>query len=321
MNILVTGANGFIGSNLCKTLESANFNVRALVRRAQPPVTGHQVVLDLVECLRADTVKQITTDINAIVHTIGLTHEKARDVTSGRSQYRAVNVETSLRLADAAVDNNVRLFVYLSSVKAVGESTPKTTDDRLVPFSDSTDPHPQGEYGRSKYEAEQLLTERLKGTKTRLVILRPPLVYGTGQKGNMRKLFDLVHRRVPLPVAGIQNARSIISVENLCDAILTVLIRPRDSDKPYFITDSTLSTEELVEGIAEALDMSTRLFPCPIHVLKLMAAIIGKANDIDKIIGSLVLDDQRFRADYNWKPRVQLGQALREIAVREYLVK
>ena len=110
-------------------------------------------------------------------------------------------------------------------------------------------------------------------------------------------------------------------VHAIMPIILTVLTNPRESDKPYFVTDSRLSTQQLVENIAQALAVTTRSFPCPILFLKVAAALIGKAQDVDKIIGSLVLDDSRFRADYNWRPQVAIEQVLAQIATREYLSK
>ena len=313
MKILVTGANGFIGRKVSEKLRSHNHTVLAMTRNDDAPVVGEKIVYDFARNVTSPPLENILERVDAIVHTIGLTHDSASESVGGDA-FNAVNVEISARLAGAAINSRVKSFVYLSSVKAVGESTLIDEDRQFLALNDSSPARPQSRYGQSKFAAEQRLNELLADTVVQLTILRPPLIYGVGQKGNMRTLFELVKRRLPLPFRSVRNKRSLLCAENLCEAIEVVLNGEWRGSSPYFIADKSISTPELIKQIGSAIGVRPMLLSLPQPLMRLGGRALGKAVLLDKVTDSLLVDDERFRLDYGWQPKVGFQDALREIA-------
>ena len=292
MKILVTGANGFIGTHLCSELSNRNIGFRATARNA-----NENSYIDFVSCdlETTESLNQLMDGCDIVVHLAGRAH-----MTSDNSQekYRVANELVTQRLANAATQNGITRFVYLSSIKVNGESS-----NPGLPIRQSDSPHPLDNYGRSKLAAELALQAICHDNSMEYVIIRPTLVYGQGVKANFSALITAVKRGLPLPIATVKNERSMIGINNLIDLIITSSTNPKAANQTFLASDGTdTSTPALVRLIAQSLNRRARIFPFPISILKLLAAVFGKSSAIDKLIGSLSVDISHTTNTLNWHP-------------------
>ncbi len=219
-------------------------------------------------------------------------------------------MDGTLRLARSAAAAGVRRLVFLSSVKVLGDVT---SDD---PFTDSSPANPQDPYGVSKREAEIGLSELTARSGMEVAILRPPLVYGSGVKGNFLSLLRLIERGVPLPLAAIANRRSLLYLGNLVDAVDLCLSHDGAAGRTFLIRDGEdLSSAELARRLAAALDRRAPLFSLPDGVLRLAANCIGRRAAAQRLLGSLTVDDRRIRSELDWQPPFTVDQGLAETAI------
>ncbi len=304
--VLVTGANGFVGRALCAALAAAGHSVRMAVRAAQPDLPGAVAVGDIGP---ATDWRAALDGMGTVVHLAARTHVLHETAIDPLAEYRRINVGGTERMARSAAAMGVRRLVFLSSVKVNGEST------MARPFTESDAPHPEDAYGISKLEAEQALSRIAAETSLEVVVLRPPLVYGPGVKGNFLRLMRLVARGVPLPLGAIRNRRSLVYVGNLADAIVKAVEAPRAAGATYLVADGEhVSTPELVRGLARALDVKPRLLSLPLAALGLGATLAGKRAEFARLTGSLQVDSSRILREIDWQPRYSLTQGLTETA-------
>lgn len=230
------------------------------------------------------------------------------------NEYRRKNVDATLNLARQAVAAGVRRFVFLSSIKVNGESTPL---DR--PFTADDPPKPNDAYAVSKREAEDGLRQIAKETGLEAVIVRPVLVYGPGVRANFLSMMRWLDRGIPLPLGGIRNARSIVALDNLVGLVQTCLDHPAAIGQTFLVSDGEdLSTPDLLRRTAAAMGRSARLVSVPESVLRLAAKVVGKPDFGERLCGSLRVDIEKTRRLLGWKPRVTVDQALRQ-TTRYYL--
>lgn len=247
--------------------------------------------------------------VDCVVHLAARTHVVHDPAPDPLAEYRRVNVAATAALASAAAAARVRRLVFLSSVKVNGERTA----DR--PFSENDAPQPEDAYGISKWEAEQALWKIAAETGLEIVVLRAPLVYGPGVKGNFLTLLRTVARGVPLPLASIRNRRSLICVGNLSDAIVRCVDHPAATGKTFLVADDTdVSTPELIRALATALGVPARLLPFPPPLLYAAATLFGQAAAVSRLTGSLQIDSRRIRRETGWRPNYALAQGLAETA-------
>jgi UDP-N-acetyl-alpha-D-quinovosamine dehydrogenase len=299
--VLVTGATGFVGTALCAALAAAGYPVRRALRTSESATARDVVVGEIDE--RTDWTRALES-VGVVVHLAARTHvlEKA---TEPLSEYRRLNVRGTKKLVEAAADK-VRRFVFLSSVKVNGEVTTGK------PFQETDAPQPQDTYGITKLEAEELLTAAAQRTGLDLVILRPPLVYGPGVKGNLLRLLRLIAGGAPLPFKSIDNRRSLIGVANLADAIVACVRSPQAAGRTYLLSDAEdLSTPTLVRMLAAPMHVKPRLFRFPVGLLEGAGALMGKTGEITRLTRSLEIDSSRIRTELAWVPpqSVALGLA------------
>lgn len=305
-NILVTGANGFVGRALCSALAAAGHGVRMAARAPQPDLPGAVAVGDIGP---ATDWHAALDGMYGVVHLAARTHVLRETAADPLAEFRRINVSGTERLARSAAAQGVRRFVFLSSVKVNGESTPARS------FTEDDAPHPEDAYGASKLEAEQALSRVAAATGLEVVVLRPPLIYGPGVKGNFLRLMQLVARGTPLPLGAIRNRRSLLYVGNLADAIVKAVDAPRAAGATYLVADGEdVSTPDLVRRLALALGVTARLPALPLAALNFIAAIAGKRAELARLAGSLQLDSSRIRRELDWKPRYSLAQGLTETA-------
>ncbi|MGQ0525743.1 MAG: UDP-glucose 4-epimerase family protein [Betaproteobacteria bacterium] len=308
--ILVTGANGFVGSALCRLLAERGDAVRGAVHRA-----GIVFPARPIEFYFAGDIDEQTdwtsalSGVAGVVHLAARTHVMESNAAAVLPQYRRVNVEGTRRLAESAARAGVKRFVYLSSIKVNGESTATS------PFTEKSAPHPEDAYGISKWEAEQALWRVASGSGLELVVLRAPLVYGPGVKGNMLRLMKLLERGIPLPLASVHNRRSLIGLGNLVEAIALCLRAPDAAGSTFLVSDGEdVSTPELITLLGTALGTPARLFPCPAALLALSGAILGRRAEIARLTGSLLVDSSLLRNRLGWRPAFTLAMGLQQMA-------
>jgi nucleoside-diphosphate-sugar epimerase len=269
MTVLVTGGSGFVGGRLVRRLADQGAAVRATHRRdSLTPLAGVEWwPLPALDDERR--LAEAVAGCDTVVHLAGLAHEPGRDA-SRAAEFRSINTEGTRLLARAAARNGVRKFIFVSSIAAVCTRSDAPVDDR-------TPCAPTDAYGWSKFEAEQALAAELKDSAADWCILRPPLVYGPGNPGNMRRLIRLMGTGLPLPLASIRNRRSFIFVDNLVDAILSVLQHEGVVRSTYVLSDgSDFSTPDLVRALASAVGCRVRLLAIPVSLLR----ILGRAADV-----------------------------------------
>lgn len=245
--------------------------------------------------------------VDCIVHAAARVHVMHESSATPLAAFRIVNVDGTRRLAEQAAKVGVRRLIYLSSIKVNGESS---LPGRPIAISDPATP--LDDYGVSKWEAEQALREVAERTGLEVVIVRPPLVYGPGVKGNFARLVTLVQRGIPLPLMLVRNKRSLVGIGNLVDLLAICVVHPRAAGRTFLVSDGhDLSTPELLRHIAEAMDRPSRMFPLPTGLMRAGAALLGARMKIDRLLGWLQVDIQQTCAVLNWSPPVDVKDELR----------
>ena len=303
MTVLVTGAAGFVGSALVERMvREERFSVRPVVRPGAPRrvQSAGQIEADI----------DGTTDwthalvgVDAIVHLAARVHVMRDQARNPLEAYRRVNVAGTLNLARQAAAQQVRRFVYLSSVKVHGESGHYTETDSSAP---------EDAYGVSKHEAEIGLRKISAGTGIQVVIIRPPLVYGPRARANFGALVRAVAAGIPLPLGAVDNRRSLIGLDNLVDFILVCVTHPAAANETFLVSDGEdLSTADLIRRLARAMGRPDRLFPVPLGLLTRAAAIAGNGDMARRLLGSLCVDSSKARRRLSWTPPVSVDEGLR----------
>jgi nucleoside-diphosphate-sugar epimerase len=298
---LVTGAAGFVGRALVTAMQGRAVR-RALRRSAADVFTGDTIVGDISPVTEWGAA---LAGVDCVVHLAARTHVLHDVATDPLASYRQINVEATRHLAQQAATAGVRRFVFLSSIKVNGEAT----TDRLYTELDA--PAPEDSYGISKREAEDMLRDIAARTGMEVVILRPPLVYGPGVKGNVLRLLQWIDLGLPLPLASVHNSRSMIHVGNLAEAITACIDTPAAANRTFLVADGTdLSTPELIHGLAAGMERTAHLLPCPIGLLQLGASLLGRRGAVARLTGSLRVDSSLLRNTLGWRPRIQPDQGL-----------
>jgi nucleoside-diphosphate-sugar epimerase len=311
MKVLVTGATGFVGGALVRRLvaDHACKGVVVAVRRKVDP-WPEEVRQTLVGDLLPTTYWGLALQcVDVVVHCAARAHVMHETAGDALAAYRAVSVDGSRRLAEQAAAAGVRRLVYLSSIKVNGEETVPGAS-----FSFSDRPAPEDAYGISKWEAEQALWEVSAKTGLEVVIVRPPLVYGPGVKGNLARLLKLVRSGLPLPLGGLQNMRSLIGLDSLVDLLIRCVDHPEAAGQTFLVSDGEdLSTPDLIRHMAAAMNRSPRLFPVPVSLLRLAGGALGKRAEIDRLVESLQIDSSHTRRVLGWTPPVSVQEGIRRM--------
>lgn len=286
--VLVTGGSGFVARALF-SLRPSGLEYVACSRRElelngipwrRSPDLG--VMADWREALEG---------IDAVVHLAGRVHLAA---DANPAPYFGENRDGTLKLAQDACEAGVRRFVFLSSAKVLGD------ESGAVPLDEDAPTRPGDHYAASKLAAERALAT-LEG-RMEVTILRPPLVYGAGVKADFLALLAAVARGVPLPLASVDNRRSLIGVDNLAAAILLCIESSAAAGRTFHVTDGApLSTPDLVRALAAALERPARLFAFPPRILEACGMLLGRAETVKRLTRSLELDDSQIRTELGWR--------------------
>ncbi len=309
MRVLITGANGFVGRVLSAEAAVRGFSLAGVTRGMCKLPLG-------VEHYKVNAIDENTlwsealTLCDAAVHLAARVHVMADNSADPLAEFRRINVQGTLNLARQAADAGVRRFVYISSVKVNGELT--RFDN---PFKPDDAPKPLNAYGISKMEAEQGLRHIAAQTGMEVVIIRPPLVYGPGVKANFASMMRWLQRGVPLPFGAIHNQRSLVSLDNLVDLILTCLTHPAAANQTFMVSDGEdVSTTELLRRMGQAMGHPARLLPVPESWLKRAAGLVGRADMAQRLCGSLQVDISKTRQQLGWTPQFTLDKGLAQAA-------
>lgn len=321
MKILVTGANGFVGKALCASVLEKGHGLRKALRHSSGPVPAIQNDVKekstesdvaYVESIGCDTEwSQALEQVDVVIHLAARVHVMHENANDPLAEFRRVNAEGTEHLARSAAASGVRRLVYVSSIKVNGE---ETSDGHI--YSEKDIPAPLDPYGSSKWEAEQLLQRVAQETGMEIVIVRPPLVYGAGVKGNFAQMMRVIARGLPLPLASVRNKRDLVYVGNLVDALIVCATHPAAAGNTYLISDGEpVSTPELLGRLALALGVTPHTFHFPPALLKLAGRLVGRSAQLERLLGSLQVDSGKIRRELNWNPPYSLQQGLQATAV------
>ncbi|RAJ93624.1 NAD-dependent epimerase/dehydratase family protein [Aliidiomarina maris] len=298
MKVLVTGAKGFIGHNLISALRHINLDVYGTER-----VKSDEINFFSVDLKSADWDKAVS-DKDVVIHCAGISSEDG----SVSDDFELINVEATKKLAESCRKHNVKKLIFLSSAKVMGEST-----EPGLPFYSYSALKPIGLYAESKASAELKLKEELSGSDVDLIVIRPPLVYGRGVKGNFRTLSSVANLNFPLPIKSVRNSRSLLALDNLIDFIVTCIMHPTPLNGVFLVSDDCdVSTKELLEALTLAYGKSPRLLPFPVSLMRAAAGLFSKHAISDRLLGNLQLDISHTKQTLNWQPKVSFEQAIQD---------
>jgi nucleoside-diphosphate-sugar epimerase len=247
VNALITGATGFVGRNLTEYLTTYGIP---------------QLILSREELTREDYAKLDRSDI--VIHLAGKAHDIRN--ASDPGDYDRVNFELTKQLFEAFLRSASSKFIFVSSVKAIADYTE-------MPLSEETIPNPRTPYGISKLKAEEFIQKASVPANKSWYILRPCMIHGPGNKGNLNLLYQLISKGLPYPLAAYDNRRSFLSVENMCFVIKELIEQDIPSGVYHVADDDALSTNELVELIALASGQRPRLWKVNRHIVRAVAKI------------------------------------------------
>ena len=305
---LVTGATGFVGTHLCHELVAAGHAVTAAVR------VGSNC-LRLPRMVRIADVGDISsgTDwrpvFNArkfdfVVHLAARVHVLREHAHDPLREFNETNLHGTERLARAAASHGSR-FVFASSVHAMCRLSE-------TPLDENSPCNPDSPYGQSKLAAEERIRELASQVGLDAVIVRPPPVYGPGHLGNLMRLMKLAQLGVPLPLGSVPGRRSLIYVGNLTSALAACSLHPAASGECFLVSDGDdVTITDLLVLLSRASDARVRLWPLPGRLLRVAGSLTGRRAQVERLLGSLLVDASKIRRQLNWQPPYTLEQGLR----------
>lgn len=315
-SVVVTGASGFVGQRLCCGLADGGWEVRAIIRSEDRQLAVPRAIHTFVvsDPASREQWRCAVRGAETVVHLIARTHTKRAD-SSQLEAYRQVNVRITEALLEACALCEVKRFVYLSSIKAVGEGGPTAYDELTLCA-------PEGAYGVTKREAELVVAETAARTGMDIVVLRPPLIYGPGVKGNFLQILKLVDHGFPFPISGTHNKRSMLYIGNLTGVIATLLERDRFPEPVLHLADGgePLSTYDLVRQLGRLMGRRVVLLPAPKLLLRLGGTLLGRRDLVDRLVGSLTVSTDRIESVLDWTPPISVSEGLKQ-TVEWYLAE
>ncbi|USD60238.1 SDR family oxidoreductase [Vibrio sp. SCSIO 43140] len=302
MKIFLTGANGFLGSQINRTL--SNKYQMVCFGRTPPKGSCSRFVKGSLEDL--DEGNLDLEDIDVVIHCAARVHMMNDSSTEPLAEYRKINVEPTAQLARLAAKQGVKRFIYVSSIKVHGEFTEEK------PFCADDIASPQDDYARSKLEAEQELLNVSDELGMEIVIVRPPLIYGPNVKANFAALSRLANKGLPLPFGCInKNDRSMVSTYNMVDFIDTCITHPQAANQAFLVSDDDdVSTKHLIQLLSEVQGKRAILLPIPEALFIIAGKVLGKSDVVDRLLGSLRIDIQKNSSLLGWTPPYSLRESL-----------
>ena len=298
--IVLTGGSGFLGSHL---LNNEAFQEALAIGRTQP--RNHRQ-FQIVSFDADDDLAEVFIGKEVVVHAAARAHVMNDTAKSPLNEFRHINTEGTLNLAEKAAIAGIKRFIFISTVKVLGE---QTEPGQAFKNGDSFDP--QDPYSISKVEAEVGLKLIGEAHGMEIVIIRPPLVYGKGVKGNFASLLKLARYPIPLPFGSIQNKRSLVSIENLVDLIVICLDHPNAKNQTFLVSDDDdMSTSILFSRLAEAGGYKTYIFKFPLTILNISLRMLGKSPIYERLCGSMQVNIEYTKSQLSWKPPFKVKDSL-----------
>ncbi len=317
-NILVTGATGFIASHLVPVL-AQNWHIRAALRQETKGDNFSKSITTITvgEIDGETNWHQSLEGIDTVIHLAGRAHILAEKVANPEQEFLRVNTFGTANLVKQSLAMGVKHFIFISSIGAMA-----SLNEQIL--RENSPCQPDTPYGHSKLLAEKALIEETKNSNMTWTIIRPPLVYGPGNPGNMERLIKLINLGLPLPFAAINNRRSLVFVENLVDALVSVLRYPhKAANQIFLISDGQdVSTSELIDKISQLKNKPIKQLPVPPNLL----TILGKGGDyvenmlhrqmpinsttVERLVGSLFVDIRYIQNTLLWHPPYTIDQGL-----------
>lgn len=306
MKILLTGATGFIGKALANDLLNQGRDLTVALRKKNTTFfkdVNQVVVGDLSD---SNDWVSILKGIDCVIHLAGKAHVIDTKKSSVLNEFREINTIATLNLATQAAKNGVKRFIFVSSIRVNGNQNSK-------PFTEQDQPNPQEPYAISKYEAEQGLFEISKKMSLEVLIIRPPLVYGSKAPGNFGRLLCWANAKqpIPLPFGSVNNARSLVALDNLVNFITLCISHKKAANEIFLLSDGDdISTTKLLKNILKIFNKKTLLLPVPVGWMVFAAKLIGREADAVRLFSSLQVDSSKARNLLGWKPVVTMKDQL-----------
>ncbi len=309
MKILVTGANGFVGSALVKYLILSNsHDVVGMVRNGSKFLSNIPIELRYFDLSNNDASIDDFKDIDVIIHVAARVHQMDGRLANSLAEFMNINCHGTLNLASQAVKAGVKRFIFLSSIKVNGE---KSLPGKPFKYDD---PHnSEDSYGKSKSEAELGLLKIARESKLEVCIIRPPLVYGPGVIANFSSLIKWASKNIPVPFGSIQNKRSFVAIDNLISLIVTCINHPKAVNTVFLVSDdSDISVPKLYSIIANAFGKKARLIKFNVLLLKGIFRLIGKGTMINRLCDDLRVDINHTKVSLNWAPVISAADGIKQ---------
>jgi nucleoside-diphosphate-sugar epimerase len=295
-----------LGRHLCEALARHGYLVTALSRRPDAQLDSICSNVEIVPDLAAATDLAVRlSGADAVVHLAGRAHVIGDKGIGATDAYQRNNLLATRILGEASMAAGIGKFVFLSTIKVFGDGP------FAAPLAPSRRPEPDDDYGASKLSAEDWLLAPGPARPGKPIIIRPPLIYGPGVRANFLQLMRLVDRGIPLPLAGVQNVRSLVNVWNLCSLIICLIEQRAEVRGIWHVSDGEdCSTAELIREIAASLGTSARLFRLPDWLLSAAMLASGRAHQYRRLIGSLQVDMSQTIERLPWSPSVSRQEGL-----------
>ena len=310
MNVIITGASGFIGSKIFVEFIHRGYSVKGIVR-SKFNLPAYDSFIEIGNSDTETNWNGILHEKDIVIHAAARVHIMQDKAIDPLGENRRTNVDSTLHLARQAAEIGVKRFIFLSSIKVNGETTTLGN-----PFQAEDMPNPIDPYGVSKKEAEDGLFQISKTSGMEVVVIRPPLVYGPGVKANFAAMMKWLKRGIPLPLGAVNNRRSLVALDNLVDLIAVCVENPAAANQIFLAGDGEdLSTTELLLRLGKALGRPARLFPVPISILNIAATLAGNRSITQRLCGTLQVDISKAKSLLGWNPPISVDEALYRTAM------
>lgn len=299
--ILVTGASGFVGREVCMQLRNRNVTFRAAVRELN---AGCGVDCVAVGDIDGNTDwNQAVIGCDTVIHLAGRAHVLHDDDSSAKTKFQSVNVDGTVALAKAAIQAGVKRFIFVSSIGVLGNSNSS-------PFDETSEASPEELYAQSKLMAERALSRLCEESGIELIIVRPPLVYGPGNPGNFNRLLRLISMGMPLPFGRVKSLRSFVYVGNLADFLCHAALYPEKRGGTYVVSDGDdVAFSDLVSLMCKCMGKGF-VYPFPVFLIRLVSRLLGKGDLVDKLFASLTVSSALVIEKFKWRPPFTLKQGV-----------
>ena len=304
----VTGATGFVGRSLVARLQREAIDVVSITRSRSPGDSSLNNLSFISDYLETSSLVNLFCSCDVVIHLAALAHQISGSSSANEmNAFRRANLESSISVARAASQAGVSRLVFVSSIGVNGSSTYGT------PFTEADKPSPSEPYAITKFEAEGAISEELFDSFTDWVVLRPPLVYGPKCPGNLERLIRVASLAPVLPFGSIHSLRTLISIDNLIDALLIASHHPAVSRRVFVVADSEdIDVAGILRAFLLGLGRGTwRLLPIPPSLIGLVLNLLGKKDLWHKFSGELRVDSSSFCRATGWVPAVRPQDGLR----------